>query len=264
MSDLLSGRILVTGATGGLGQAIARAVAARGAHVVLTGRRADVLGPLASEIGGTALEADLADPAAVERLAGEAGDIDVLVANAALPASGDIADYSVEQIDRSLDVNLRAPIVLAKLLSPGMIQRRRGHLVFISSLAGKAASAGGALYSASKFGLRGFAGALREDLRPQGVGVSTVFPGFIREAGMFAESGAKLPPGVGTRTPEDVAAAVVRAIEENRAETDVAPVQVRLGATLSGLAPDLAAKLARRMGGESLASEMIEGQREKR
>jgi short-subunit dehydrogenase len=264
MSDLLSGRVLLTGATGGLGHAIARALAARGGQLVLTGRRAEILKPLADEIGGTAVESDLSVPGAVERLIDAAGEIDVLVANAALPASGPIADYSIEQIDRALDVNLRAPIVLAKLLSAGMVERGRGHLVFISSLAGKAGQGGSALYSATKFGLRGFATSLREDLRPAGVGVSSIFPGFIRDAGMFAESGAKLPPGVGTRTPDDVAAAVVRAIEQNRAETDVAPIPVRLGATFSALAPDLAARIARRMGGDSVAAELVEGQREKR
>src|SRR5207302_648948 len=90
-----------------------------------------------------------------------------------------------------------------------------------------------------KFGLRGFALGLREDLRPHGVGVSLVLPGFIRDAGMFAEANVELPRGVGTRSPEEVAAGVLKAIEQNRAEVEVAPLGVRLGATF-GSAPVVA------------------------
>ena len=86
-------------------------------------------------------------------------------------------------------MNLRAPIQLTRALMPGMVDRRRGHLVFISSLSGKVATARSALYSATKFGLRGFATGLREDLHGSSVGVTTVFPGFISDAGLFAESG---------------------------------------------------------------------------
>ncbi|MGI8580310.1 MAG: SDR family NAD(P)-dependent oxidoreductase [Solirubrobacteraceae bacterium] len=264
MKTLNGQHVLLTGATGGLGHAIARALAARGAAVVLTGRRAEVLEPLAAEIGGVALDADLSDRVALERLLAEAGRVDVLVANAALPASGNLADYSVEQIDRALEVNLRAPVVLAKLVSAGMIERGRGHLVFISSISGKVPSPGSSLYNATKFGLRGFAGALREEYRPHGIGVSTVFPGFISGAGMFADTGVKLPPGVGTKTPEDVAAGVISAIEDDRGEVDVAPIPMRLGAKLAGVAPDASAKVARLLGGDKIAAEMIEAQRERR
>jgi short-subunit dehydrogenase len=133
--------------------------------------------------------------------------------------------------------------------------------VFISSLSGKVASASSSIYSATKFGLRGFALGLREDLRPSGVGVSVVLPGFIREAGMFAQAGVELPRGVGTRSPDDVARAVVNAIEHNRAELDVAPLGLRLGASFAGLAPELAARVSRRMGGEKIASDLTAGQR---
>src|SRR6202035_4882680 len=197
--------VLLTGATGGIGHAIARALGARGASLILTGRRADVLEPLAAELNGRALAVDLCVPAEVDRLAREACEVDILVANAALPASGTLDSFSLDEIDRALDVNLRAPIVLAHALAPGMVNRGRGHMLFMSSLAGKAATPGAALYNASKYGLRGFATALRADLRTSGVGVSAVFPGFIRDAGMFADARVKLPPGVGTRTPEDAA-----------------------------------------------------------
>lgn len=257
----IKGTALVTGASGGIGQAIARALAARGAHVLLTGRRADVLEPLAEELGGRALAVDLAERDAVERLAQEAGDVDILVANAALPGTGLLDDFTVGEVDRALDVNLRAPILLAKLLSEPMAQRGHGHVVFISSLSGKASSPRGSLYSATKFGMRGFALSLREDLRPAGVGVSTVFPGFIRDAGMWANAGGRLPPGVGTRTPEDVANGVLRAIERNRAEIDVAPLGLRVGAALSGLAPELSARVSHRLGGTRIAEQLADGHR---
>lgn len=260
----LSGTVLVTGATGGIGQAIARAFAARGARLILSGRRLEVLEPLATEVGGRAIACDLADRQDLERLVGEAGEIDVLIANAALPASGVFTELTQDQIDRMLEINLRAPIALASAFSAGMVARRSGHIVFISSLAGKVASPASAIYSATKFGLRGFALGVREDLRPHGVGVSVVLPGFIRDAGMFAEARVELPRGVGTRTPADVAAGVIRAIERNRAEVEVAPLGLRLGAAFGALAPEIAAAASRRMGGEQVASELAEGQRDKR
>jgi short-subunit dehydrogenase len=261
----LAGRtVLLTGATGGLGGAIARALVAKGATLVLTGRRADALEALAAETGGRPIACDLADPGAAESLARDAGDVDVLVANAALPASGELSSFSVGEIDRALMVNLRAPMVLARLLTERMAARRSGHLVFLSSLAGKAASPGGSVYSATKFGVRGFSLALREDLAPLDVGVSCVFPGFVRDAGMFAESGGKLPPGVGTSTPEEVADAVARAIERNRGETDVAPLPIKAGTLIAGVAPELAATFTRASGGARVADAIGAGQRRKR
>jgi short-subunit dehydrogenase len=261
---LVDGKVLVTGATGGIGQAIARAFAARGATLQLTGRRADVLTPLAEETGGRPLPCDLASRAEVDRLIAAVGEVDVLVANAAVPAAGLLLEYDQRTVDSVLEVNLRAPIALARGLAPRMVQRGRGHLVFISSLQGRAATPNSSLYVATKFGLRGFALALREDLRAAGVGVSVVMPGFIRDAGMFADSGVRLPFGVGTRTPQQVAAAVIGAIERDRAEVDVAPPAMRVGATLAGLAPELSAAVSRRLGSHELAAAVGQGQREKR
>ncbi len=254
-------KVLVTGATGGLGQAIARAFAARGARLVLTGRRADVLEPLAAEVGGQAVACDLGDHADLERLMADAGDADILVANAALPASGGIDRLTVEDIDAALAVNLRAPMILGKWMGARMAERGDGHLVFVSSLAGRAASPRGSLYSATKFGLRGFAFGLREDLRQHGVGVSVVSPGFIRDAGMFHETGAKLPPGVGTRKPEDVAAAVVAAVERNRTEVVVAPTVLRAGTAIAAMLPGFASEVQRRLGGDGVSNAIDAGHR---
>jgi short-subunit dehydrogenase len=223
-----------------------------------------VLEPLAAELGARALAVDLSDPVEVDRLVSEAGEVDILVANAALPATGRLESFTMAEVDRALDVNLRAPIALAHALAPGMIERGSGHLLFMSSLAGKSATPGTAIYNATKFGLRGFASALRADLHSSGVGVSAVFPGFIRDAGMFADAGVELPTGVGTASPEDVARATVQAIERNRAESDVAPLPLRVGAAFAGLAPELSARVARKLGSENIAHAMESGQRDKR
>jgi hypothetical protein len=94
--------------------------------------------------------------------------------------------------------------------------------------------------------------------------VSVVCPGFISDAGMFAESGARLPPGVGTRTPQDVGRACAEAIERNRAEVDVAPLTLRAGALFGGAAPGLAATVTRLTGGDRIAAAVADGQRAKR
>jgi len=257
-------RALVTGANGGIGSAIARALHAAGATVIVTGRRADALRPLADAIGARTVLADLADHADVARCMAEAGPIDVLVANAALPSSGSLLEFEPDQIDRSLDVNLRAPIMMARSAAAGMLERGRGHIVLISSISGKVAAPGTSIYSATKFGLRGFALGLREDLHGTGVGVTTIFPGFIRDAGMFADTKVTLPRGAGTRSPEQVAGAVLRAVRENPAEITVAAVEQSLGAFLAGISHPLVASIQRMMGGAKIAKEIAAAQAHKR
>ena len=257
---------LVTGATGGLGNAIARALAGRGAKLLVSGRRTDVLEPLAEEVGGQAIAADLSDRAAVERLAAEAGDVDILVANAGLPADGPVLEYTPEQLDRALDVNLRAPLILARTLSEPMVARGAGHIVFMSSLVGKMATGNSAVYAATKFGLRGFAWGLRQDLREAGVGVSVVTPGFIRNAGLFADSGVSAPPGSASRTADDVGNAVVEAIERDRGEIVVGSVGEKVWGALGALTPNTLAFVNRVFGGNDIAGALAasEAHRSKR
>ncbi len=261
--------VLLSGATGGIGRAIAEALAGEGTHLVLSSRRGEELARLAGSLPGgdqrhRVVVADLAEPGAAEKLVEEAGDLDGLVANAALPASGRLENFSSEEVQRAIRVNFESPILMARAIAPGLAAKGQGHLVFISSLAGKVGSPRSALYSSTKFGLRGFAFGLREDLHPHGVGVSIVSPGFVRGAGMWADAEVDPPPMIGTTTPEKVAQAVVRAIERNRNEITVAPARQRFLAEFGYRHPELAALFQRKGGAERIADDLAAGQSDKR
>ena len=166
---------LVTGASSGIGAATARELARRGARVILAARRADRLAEQVAAItsaGGqaTAIEADVADPAALERLAREAvavyGRVDALINNAGMGWPEHFDEMAPEGIERVVSVNLTAPMLLTRLLLPGMLERKRGAIVCVASVAGHIAT--DALYSATKFGVRGFALSLRRRLRGHG------------------------------------------------------------------------------------------------
>jgi short-subunit dehydrogenase len=256
---------LLTGATGGLGRAIATALAERGASLVLSSRKREELEGLAAELQGEhrVAVADLAEPGAAIALLAEAGDIDVLVANAALPGSGKLDGFTQNEVERALRVNLESPILMAHSLVPKMIERGSGHIVMIGSLSGVAPTARQTIYNATKFGLRGFTLALREDLRETGASASLVAPGFVRDAGMFADSKADAPAGMGTTTPERVSAAVVDAIEKDRGEIAVAPFrQVRL-AKFAGSHPEFAGRVSGKAATKA-ADVVARGQADKR
>lgn len=258
--------VLLTGATGGLGRAIAGGLAERGAQLVLSSRKPEELQQLADSLPGkghrTAVS-DLAEDGAALGLLKEADNPDVLVANAGLPASGRLDGFSQEEIGRALRVNLESPLRMARELFPTLVARGEGHLVFISSISGKVSTPRASLYAATKFGLRGFALCLRDDLRGTGVGVSVITPGAIAEAGMFADSKAKPPPGLGTGSPDQVARAVVTAIERNRGEISVAPLRQRFLGRVGMNVPELAGRVA---GGAAarVADEIASGQSDKR
>lgn len=259
-------RVLLTGATGGIGRAIGRALHDRGAHLLLSGRREEVLEERVAELGNRAeaLPANLESAEAARDLVERAGVVDILVANHALPGSGRLDSYSVEELDRALDVNLKAPVHMTHALVPQMVERGSGHLVFISSMSGKVATGGASLYSATKFGLRGFATSLHDELERDGVGVTTVFPGFISDAGMWADTGIEMRKGVGLRSPEQVADAVVKGIEKNRSEIDVAPLTIRAGGWGAGISQKTVQRIQRAAGSERMAKGLAEAQRDKR
>ena len=264
--ELTSKAVLLTGATGGLGRAIARALADRGARLIMSSRKPQELDALAASLAGSGhrtIVSDLAETGAALALLAAAGPIDVMVANAALPASGRLDSFTPEQVDRAVRVNLEVPVQMTRELIPAFTARGSGHFVYISSISGKAATARASLYAATKFGLRGFALCLRDDLRPAGVGVSVVSPGAIAGAGMFADSGAAAPPLIGTGTPEQVGAAVVAAIEHNRSEITVAPLRQRMLARFAANAPEVASRLAGGVAAKT-ADQVAAGQTDKR
>jgi short-subunit dehydrogenase len=250
MTRLAGSRALVTGATGGIGRAISVELHRQGCELVVTGRREGPLWEVAESVQARAVVADLALSEDVARLVDEAGEIDIFVANAAIPASGDLEEWDQTDIDRAVQVNLGAPIAITRALLPALRDRGWGHLVYVSSLSGKAASRGTAIYSATKFGLRGFGAALRCDLQGSGVGCSVICPGFVRDAGMFADTGVRLPRMVPSVTADRVARAVVRAISRGHAEISVAPLPLRIGASIGGLVPGLSASIQALAGGD--------------
>ena len=238
---------VVTGASGGLGGAIARALHARGARVILTARREESLQKLSTELNGAdVVVCDLTDREQVLGLVTRLAHTDIVVFNAATPGAGRLDDFTPEQLDRALAVNLRVPMLMTQQLLPAMLQRRRGHFVYISSMAGKVPSVRQSVYSAAKFGLRGFCGALRGDLYGSGVSASAVFPEAINDAGMLADFGIPLPPGMKGVSSDTVARAVIDAIEKDRGEVDAARLSIRLAGKLGGLAPGLVDRMTRR------------------
>jgi short-subunit dehydrogenase len=172
-------RVLITGASRGIGEAIARAFAAKGARVALVARSADAIEKLAADLDGTAHPADLGDPAQVatliDRVEREAGPVDVLVNNAGVaPTTGAIQEWPLEEVEQTFRINLVSPAELCRQVIPGMLRRGTGHIVNISSLAGVAVFPGLTVYSSTKAGLTQFTAGLRADLKNTPIGTTVV------------------------------------------------------------------------------------------
>lgn len=181
-------KALVTGATSGIGRAIALQLARDGAEVVVHGRDAERGGRVVAEIGnaggrGRFIAADLSKPAEVRRLAKEVGDVDILVNNAGLASFGSTASFDVEVFDALIASNVRAPFLLVAALAPGMVARGRGSIVNIGSMAGAIGLAGGAAYGATKAALSSMTRAWAAEFSSSGVRVNTVAPGPVQAEG---------------------------------------------------------------------------------
>ncbi|MFM8992552.1 MAG: 3-oxoacyl-[acyl-carrier-protein] reductase [Alphaproteobacteria bacterium] len=185
MFDLTGRTALVTGASGGIGGAIARALAAQGARVALSGTRVEALEALRGEIGdaAVAVPGDLGDPAATDRLFADAekalGQVDILVNNAGLTRDGLAMRMKDEDWQKVLDVNLSAGFRLARSAMRGMMKRRWGRIVGITSIVGVTGNPGQANYAAAKAGMIGMSKALAQELASRGITVNCVAPGFI-------------------------------------------------------------------------------------
>lgn len=185
MFDLTGKVALVTGATGGIGGAIARGLHAQGAHVVLSGTREAVLAEVAAELGErtSVVAANLSDPAAVDGLIGKAeeaaGQVDILVANAGITRDGLMLRMKDDDWEQVLKVNLESYFRLSRAALRGMMKRRFGRIIGITSVVGVTGNPGQANYAASKAGMIGFSKALAQEVASRNVTVNCVAPGFI-------------------------------------------------------------------------------------
>jgi len=220
MFDLSGRKALVTGASGGIGAAIARALHAQGAEVVLTGRRRDALDELAAELGARChvIVSDLSTAEGADALAKEAegamGQVDILVNNAGITADTLAMRMKDEDWQRVIDVNLTSGFRLIRALMRGMLKRRTGRIVGITSVVGVTGNAGQANYAAAKAGMIGMSKSLAQEVAERGITVNCVAPGFIETAmtdGLSDEVKAKILgriPAARLGTSEEVAAAV--------------------------------------------------------
>jgi len=221
MFDLTGQFALVTGASGGIGGAIARTLHAQGATVALSGTRREALDKLAAELGARVhvTPCDLGDVAATEALAGQAeeamGGLDILVNNAGLTRDNLLARMKNEEWDQVLAVNLSAGFRIVRQALRGMMKRRHGRIVGITSIVGVTGNPGQANYAASKAGMIGFSKALAGEVASRGITVNCVAPGFIATPMTDAlndKQKEKLLGAIPTGrlgTPEDIAASVV-------------------------------------------------------
>ena len=243
--------VLLTGATGGIGSAAARALAGRGASLVLTGRSEPGLREIAAKTSAHWIAADLTSPPDLDRCAQEArsafGRIDILINNAGLGWSGRLAAMESDKLETMVALNLLAPMRLTRALLAGMIERRGGHVVNVASIVGYLPVAEEVAYSATKAGIVAFSEALRLELRGTGVGVSVVAPGVVATRFFERRGVAYSRRFPSPMPPERVAQAIVRAIEEDTPEA-IVPRWLNIPVRLRGTAPGLYRALAARFG----------------
>jgi short-subunit dehydrogenase len=270
MEQLRGRTALVTGASGGIGRQIARHLAKEGMNVVASGRREDVLAEVVAElrqlgVSAEAVPADLGDlnqiDPLIERSEAALGEIDVLVNNAGLETVGAFTMYSREQLASMVDVNLTAPMLLTHGVVPGMLERGRGHVVFISSLAGKLGPAYNEPYAATKAGLIGLNQSLRAEYRQTPISFSVICPGFTAGEGMYqrmVDQGVGSNRLLGETTTAKVADEVVKAIRRDLPEIVESGSPVRPMLAIGQLAPRLAERLMDRFGGNEIFRRLAE------
>ena len=258
--ELRGTRGILTGASRGLGVYMAEALAREGVDLVLAARSADDLAATVTKVEALGVKAlavstDVTDPGALENLvttaSSEMGPIDLLVNNAGVERYRRFETAPIDEMEWVMRTNVLAPQILSRLVLPGMLERGKGHIVNIASVAGKTAVPYNALYSSSKHALVGFSWSLREEVRPRGVSVSVLCPGYVTDAGMFADwSRGKKPPGVSSAVPpHKVTAGLIRAIEKDRAEVVVAGGLLKTVDVMHAISPALTTSIARRSGG---------------
>jgi short-subunit dehydrogenase len=245
----LKGKVaLLTGGSRGVGPVVAEALAQRGASLAIAARSLSGLEEVAKRLEEQSLETmvvqtDLRKHSDREDLVSATltrfGRIDILVNNAGLEMEGAYAELSWASIQETVEVNLLAPMALTRMVLPGMLERNAGHIVNIASIAAKSGAPYAATYSGTKAGLAEWTRALRLELAGTGVRFSSVFPGYVREVGMFAKFGVQSPWLVGSCAPAQVARAVVSAIEKGTYERIVNSRPLRYSFMLNELSPSV-------------------------
>jgi short-subunit dehydrogenase len=262
--------VLLTGASGGLGTYIAEAFAQLGLQLALVAYPGVDLDRLRDTVRkknlkAISINADLRDPAQrvsmLEQVRSELGEIDILINNAGIEYTSVYHDLPVDSLRDILNVNLEAPMVLTRLVLPEMLRRNSGHIVNVSSLAGRAAPAYQEPYVASKAGLIAFTYSLRATYRGTGVGASVIVPGFV-EAGIYTKlktrSGYSAPASFGTSKPERVSEAVIRAVERNVPEIIVNPLPVRPLLAFNTVFPSMGEWVTDKLGGNQFFKRVAE------
>ncbi|MBF6600692.1 MAG: SDR family oxidoreductase [Dehalococcoidia bacterium] len=256
MKDLHGKNAIITGASRGLGVHIARALAGRGVNVALAARSGDALEATRAVceragVRAISVACDVTSQLDRERLvavaAQELGPLDILVNNAGIEVTAALEDFSLQQIEDVIRTNLNAPIALTQLVLPAMRARRSGVVVNIASMAGKAGVPYNSIYSATKHGLCGFTESMNMELDGSGVRMGVVCPGFVSEAGMWADHGGKAPLLLREVPPAKVASAVLKVVEgASEVLVNAGPVKPLL--LLGVIAPALKTTVVKRMG----------------
>jgi short-subunit dehydrogenase len=248
----VAGRVaLVTGASSGIGRATATALARRGARVLVHGRDPRRTRDVADRLGSVGLLGDLTESGAADDLVARAsavhGRLDLLVANAGVGGWAPFVEMTTSEIDDLLAVDLVAPIRLVRAALPAMVERGRGHLVLVTSIAGRTGVAGESVYAAAKAGLDAFAESLRLELEGTRVGVTVVVPGVV-DTRFFDSRGGPPERRVPRRvSAERVAAAITEAVAHDRPEV-YGPAWLRVAPGVRGVAPGLFRRLSSRYG----------------
>jgi len=271
MKDLRGANGIVTGASRGLGVLIADALADEGVNLVIAARSADGLEKVRGDVAAKGVKVvsvptDVTDLAQLENLVARAetelGPIDLLVNNAGIEAYHPYHQYPVEGIEQLVQVNLMAPMLLTRLVLPGMIERNRGHIVQMASLAGKGGFPCQAPYAATKSALIMLTHVLRAELTETNVGCSSVCPGFVADEGMYADmlrdTGVEASRLLGVSKPDKVAKAVVKAIKRNSSELIVNPTPMRGVMVATEMFPDINPRVMKTFGVISLAKRMVD------
>lgn len=265
--------VVLTGASGGLGVFMARALAELGVNLVLVaypGAELEAVRRETERLGTRVVTfaLDLRDAeqrrSVIEQAKARFGRIDILVNNAGVEFTSPYHELTEANITDIIGVNLEAAMILARLAIPDMLQRKSGHIVNISSLAGKAGPAFQEAYAATKAGLVSFTFSLRASYRREGISASVIVPGFV-EAGIYAKlkerSGCAAPALLGTSPPQAVSAAVVRAIERDLPEVIVNPLPVRPLLALINLFPRVGEWATAKTGGHEFFRRVVEAQK---